>query len=228
MNIVYSTLNNAVQFVGEDITYDEVGGCYRLNETTYAPKMPDYVMITTDDYPSDLAPMRYCYTEEKGFYINETWLKEVTDEAKFNKIDELDMNCENIINNGLDITLPSGTTGHFTLDNKDQSNLLGIAIDLIVGSETVMWHTDNHDEHCKFYSAADGWAIIQSLSVFKKYHITYFRDLRIYVNSLTDPESVNAITYGFELPDEFKSDVLKTLEASLNQSNSTTEDSASE
>ena len=50
---------------------------------------------------------------------------------------------------------------------------------------------------------------------FVTYHVTYFRDLRIYINSFQTKEEVEAITYGIIIPDEYKSDVLKDLEAQL-------------
>ena len=53
------------------------------------------------------------------------------------------------------------------------------------------------------------------ITTFKEYHITYFRDLRIYVYSLNTVEEVEAIEYGFELPEEFKSQVLKDYEQML-------------
>ena len=51
--------------------------------------------------------------------------------------------------------------------------------------------------------------------MFRTYHITYFRDLRIYINSLSDIDSINAIEYGSVIPDEYKSDVLKSIEAQM-------------
>ena len=43
------------------------------------------------------------------------------------------------------------------------------------------------------------------------WHVTYFRDLRIYIRSLQDKESVEAVTYGQDIPEEYQSDVLKAL-----------------
>ena len=43
------------------------------------------------------------------------------------------------------------------------------------------------------------------------YHVTYFRDLRIYIRSLTDAESVQAVTYGTALPEAYQSEPLKAM-----------------
>ena len=141
--------------------------------------------------------------------------KATLEEVKKVKIEHLDSTCENTIYAGTDVTLSNGSVEHFTLDAKDQLDLSGIGLQLLQGAEQIAWHKDDETESCKFYSAADGTTIIQTLTLFRTYHITYFRDLRIYVNSLTDADDVNAIEYGSVIPDEYKSDVLKSIEAQM-------------
>lgn len=141
--------------------------------------------------------------------------KATLEDVKKAKIEYLDSTCENTIYAGTDVTLTDGSVEHFTLDAKDQLDLSGIGLQLLQGAEQIAWHKDDETESCKFYSAADGTAIIQTLTMFRTYHITYFRDLRIYVNSLTDIDSVNAIEYGSVIPDEYKSDVLKSIEVQM-------------
>ena len=141
--------------------------------------------------------------------------KATLEDVKKAKIEYLDSTCENTIYAGTDVTLSNGTVEHFTLDAKDQLDLSGIGLQLLQGAEQIAWHKDDETESCKFYSAADGATIIQTLTIFRTYHITYFRDLRIYVNSLSDANDVNAIEYGSVIPDEYKSDVLKSIEAQM-------------
>ena len=137
------------------------------------------------------------------------------EDVKKAKIEYLDSTCENTIYAGTDVMLSDGTVEHFTLDAKDQLDLSGIGLQLLQGAEQIAWHKDDETESCKFYSAADGATIIQTLTIFRTYHITYFRYLRIYVNSLSDVNDVNAIEYGSVIPDEYKSDVLKSIEAQM-------------
>lgn len=141
--------------------------------------------------------------------------KATLEDIKKAKIEYLDSTCENTIYAGTDVTLSDGTVEHFTLDAKDQLDLSGIGLQLLQGAEQIAWHKDDETESCKFYSAADGATIIQTLTIFRTYHITYFRDLRIYVNSLSDANDVNAIEYGSVIPDEYKSDVLKSIETQM-------------
>ena len=93
------------------------------------------------------------------------------EDVKKTKIEYLDSTCENTIYAGTDVTLSDGTVEHFTLDAKDQLDLSGIGLQLLQGAEQIAWHKDDETESCKFYSAADGATIIQTLTVFRTYHI---------------------------------------------------------
>ena len=44
--------------------------------------------------------------------------------------------------------------------------------------------------------------------------VTYFRDLRIYINSMEDSTSVQNVTYGMIIPKEYRSEVLADIYAS--------------
>jgi len=54
--------------------------------------------------------------------------------------------------------------------------------------------------------------IIQAATELKVYNTTYYNALKTYINSLETIEEISAITYGTPIPDEYKTDVLKTLE----------------
>lgn len=135
--------------------------------------------------------------------------------TKKTKTQELSDTCSNTIYQGIPITLSDGLTQHFTLTEQDQLNLSGIGLKLLMGAPQIAWHEDDVTKECQYYSAEDAQKIIATLTTFKEYHITYFRDLRIYVYSLNTVEEVEAIEYGFELPEEFKSQVLKDYEQLL-------------
>lgn len=43
------------------------------------------------------------------------------------------------------------------------------------------------------------------------WHVTYFRDLRIYIRDLESKEDVAAVEYGMELPEAYQSEPLKAM-----------------
>ena len=75
--------------------------------------------------------------------------------------------------------------------------------------EAIPYHADG--EVCRFYSNAEMQAIVARATAFKIYHTTYYNALKNYINSLETIEEIAAVTYGMPLPEEYQSDVLKSL-----------------
>lgn len=115
------------------------------------------------------------------------------------------------IQSGVNVTLTDGTVEHFTLTEHDQTSLVGLQSQVAAGEEAIPWHTSNEGEHCKFYSNADMGLIITQAMAWVTWHVTYFRDLRIYIRSLSTKEEVSAVTYGVELPEAYQSEPLKVM-----------------
>lgn len=78
-------------------------------------------------------------------------------------------------------------------------------------SLNIPWHTSDETKHCKFYSNADMAKITATAMTFVTWHITYFRDLRIYIRSLESKEDVGRITYGTGIPEAYQSEPLKAM-----------------
>ena len=53
--------------------------------------------------------------------------------------------------------------------------------------------------------------IINAALAYVVYHVTYFRDLRIYIRSLDNIDDVKVITYGVAIPQEYQSEPLKEM-----------------
>lgn len=149
-------------------------------------------------------------------FVAEFEYDEPLDSVKERKIQEMNDKQQELIQNGFDITLTDGTVEHFTLTEHDQTSLLGLVAQIQMGSEQIPWHTSDHNEPCKYYSNADMILITNKATAYLTYHITYFRDLRIYINNgLSIKEEVEAVEYGIKIPDKYKSEVLKDLEKNM-------------
>ena len=131
------------------------------------------------------------------------------EELKSQKVTEMNDAQQTTIQNGLDITLSSGAVEHFTLTDHDQTSLMGLQTLVAQGVENIPWHTSDQTEHCKYYSNADMEIITSKALQFVTFHVTYFRDLRIYVRALEDKEAVSNVFYGMSIPEKYQSDVLK-------------------
>lgn len=133
------------------------------------------------------------------------------EEIKAKKISEMNSAQQAIIQNGVNVTLSDGTVEHFTLTDHDQTSLMGLQTQVIAGAEQIPWHTSDNTEHCKYYSNADMSLITQAALSYVAYHVTYFRDLRIYINSLESVEEVETVYYGIAIPEEYQSEPLKDM-----------------
>lgn len=136
---------------------------------------------------------------------------ETLEEVKETKVAEMNAIQQEIITAGIDVTLADGTTDHFDLTDRDQMRLMGLQAQVASGAELISWHTSDEDEHCKFYSNADMAMIAEKAIVYVTWHVTYFRDLRIYIRSLATKDEVVAVTYGMDIPVEYQSDPLKAM-----------------
>ena len=115
------------------------------------------------------------------------------------------------IREGINVTLTDGTVEHFTLTDHDQTSLVGLQAQVMAGENNIPWHTSDEAEHCKFYSNADMALITTVAMEYVTWHVTYFRDLRIYIRSLQDKSQVEAIHYGSDIPVEFQSEPLRAM-----------------
>lgn len=136
------------------------------------------------------------------------------EELKAGKIAEMNTAQQEAIQQGVDVTLTDGTTEHFTLTDHDQSSLIGLQTKVMLGEEQIPWHNSDETEHCKYYSNSDMALITGTALQTVTYHVTYFRDLRIYINSLQDTTDVKNIYYGVTIPTEYRSEVLADIYAS--------------
>jgi len=133
------------------------------------------------------------------------------EEVKEAKVNEMNAAQQEAITAGIDVTLNDGTTDHFDLTDRDQIRLMGLQKRVEAGEEMISWHTSDEDEHCKFYKNEDMALIAEKAMAYVTWHVTYFRDLRIYIRSLQTKEEAEAVAYGMEIPEEYQSDPLKAM-----------------
>lgn len=138
------------------------------------------------------------------------------EEVKSQKIQEMNERQQEIIQNGIEVQLSDGTTGQFSLGLYDQLSLGQLRSNAEKGTEKIPWHEDEEGKKCKWYCAVDMLLITSKAEAFLTYHITYFRDLRDYIKSMGDKESVNSVEYGVYIPSEYQSEVLRDLYSAQN------------
>ena len=129
------------------------------------------------------------------------------DFIRSSKIQEMSAACRSTIENGFDLEL-RGQQLHFSLDTQDQLNLMSLGV-MAQTEELIPYHADG--EECTFYTAKEINEIISAANEFKIYHTTYYNALKNYINALDNINDITAIYYGIEIPEEYKTEVLKSL-----------------
>ena len=114
--------------------------------------------------------------------------------------------CEQIIYNGINVTLADGTTEHYSLTEHDQLNLFGKQAQLASGAKQLEYHADG--QPCRYYSAADMQSIVQAAMWHVSYHTTYCNAINMWIAGCQDAETVQEIFYGADVPAEYRSEVL--------------------
>ncbi|MFG6336138.1 MAG: hypothetical protein K1W20_11840 [Lachnospiraceae bacterium] len=138
------------------------------------------------------------------------------EEVKEEKLREIGAACEQAVYAGVDVELPGGTE-HFSLTEKDQINLFGKQAQMAAGAERFEYHQDGHP--CRYYTKEEMMLIVETALGFVTFHTTYCNALNIWVSSLEDADAVNAVTYGCDVPEEYRSEVLKDILAARGAGN---------
>ena len=175
----------------------EVEENYQFNG--WSPEIPELGIVEKD----------MVFTAEFGYIPT-------LEEVKSQKIQEMNDRQQEIIQNGIEVQLSDGTTGQFSLGLYDQLSLGQLRSNAEKGTEKIPWHEDEEGKKCKWYKAVDMLLITSKAEAFLTYHITYFRDLRDYIKSMGDKESVNSVEYGVYIPSEYQSEVLRDLYSAQN------------
>lgn len=124
------------------------------------------------------------------------------------KINAMSYKCKEAIESGIDINI-RGENQHFSLTIQDQLNLMGLNI-LTQTQSLIPYHADGAEQ--MFYTADEIKEIITAANDLKNYHLTYYNSLKSYINTLNTIEEIAAVEYGIDIPEEYKTDVLKILE----------------
>lgn len=206
------------------VTFSTDGGGTLIGKTNQTIENYEDLMIptvtTNENYEfkgwSPTIPDSGYIDSNKTFTATFTY-NEPLESVKERKITEMNQIQQQTIESGFNATLTDGTVEHFTLTGHDQTSLLGLAGQVQAGIEQIPWHTSDHDEHCKYYSNADMKIITDTATLFVTLQVTWFRDLRTYINSLQTKEEVEAIEYNIIIPEEYQSEVLKDLLSQMNK-----------
>ena len=212
-NLVF-VKNNVIKIIFDNTIPSEdtvLSGFSLLNEHNL-DVMSDYSNYTTKYKDSDEDKTIYLSTgeiysdspidntdETNKIPEKETLIKAELEQAKKNKIAEMNNACELAIENGISVD-----DKQYSYTIQDQSNMLNA---MNLAKETgleVPYHANG--ESCSLYSYEEIAAIYMQAQLNLTMNQTYFNQLKLYIESIIsteDIDKVNSITWGTELEGEY-------------------------
>ena len=123
------------------------------------------------------------------------------EEVKQNKILDFSIICNCSIISGVSLEI-NGEVEHFSYTDEDQRNIKEI-FDLAIQTKIPMYYHAN-GKSCKLYSVEQIINLYSTASMNKMHHQTYFNQMKMYIMSLEDKETVEMLEYGItELTGEY-------------------------
>ena len=136
------------------------------------------------------------------------------DEIRAEKLTAASATCEQIIYDGIDISLSTGKK-HFSLQIADQSNIDGIFNAVTLGATAYPYHADG--EMCTMFCATDIVTLYVNYKSFVTTQTTYCNALRQWILRENDKDKLTAIEYGAALPDDLNAEMNAILTAANEQ-----------
>lgn len=121
-------------------------------------------------------------------------------EVRQSKLCELSNICNDTIEHGVDLDI-NGVTEHFSYKIEDQNNIKDKFDIAIKTRMDVPYHSDGGS--IKKYTSEQIINLYISEKLNLAHHATYFNQLKMYINTLEDIDSISSIAYGCELTGKY-------------------------
>lgn len=118
-------------------------------------------------------------------------------EARQRKLSELNLECQKLITNGINVTLSNKETKHFRLSIEDQINLLNIEKLIENGHTNILYHATN--ELCEIYSNTDLRKIIKCANAHIQENTLKYNLLKYCIRNMYNIEDINNVCYNTDV-----------------------------
>ena len=158
----------------------------------------------------------YKYIDGK-FVLKESANIEKLKKIKQAKIKSMSNTCSSEIINGIE-----WNGEHYSLTLDDQTNISNLTM-LASQGQSVPYHADGDGANCKIFTPEEFIQFSTYCQKFKIYQLTYFNQLKGYINSLQTIDDVLEIKYGINLEGDYAT-ALSTMTGGFEYNNKIIED----
>lgn len=130
-------------------------------------------------------------------------------ELRAELVSKMSEECHNAITKGFDID-QGLSKEHYELRTEDQLMIQALMLKVKSGqTDNLPYHSQGNS--CRFYTPEEITTLNAKMEAVITYHTTYFNSLRDYINSIKEPNVLSTIKYGCDIPEEYQSEVFKSL-----------------
>lgn len=130
-------------------------------------------------------------------------------------VQQANATCDSLIYAGVDVKLADGSTEHFALTLKDQTNIDSMFDAITWGATQYPYHADNG--YCMVYQAADIQEIYLACKTFVTYQTSYCNYFKHWLRRTTSAAELEAIHYGDPLPEDLATMMQEVLTVAQEQ-----------
>lgn len=130
-------------------------------------------------------------------------------------VQQANATCDSLIYAGVDVKLADGSTEHFALTLKDQTNIDSMFDAVRWGATQYPYHADSG--YCMVYQAADIQAIYVACKSFVTYQTSYCNYFKHWLRRATSAAELEAIHYGDPLPEDLAARMQEVLTVAQEQ-----------
>lgn len=213
---LWCDIDEAQYIMCNDSIYRAEWMCPESSDTRGKYETVDVIEISEDEYKSLL--------ETESFEIEMPAPEEIQEEIPIvdyveaatldylidSKLKQMKTACSNAITNGFDLEVAEGENLHFSLTTQDQLNIITL-VNLAASdsSQSYPYHADG--QLCRMFSAAEIELIFKSMQMTIARNTTYYNSLKAYIADCKDRDTVQAIYWGCDVPEQYQSEVYKQL-----------------
>lgn len=178
----------------------------KLDNNIVVEIIPEYAIPVEQWYGEDFA--KTCVEAPENVEVGWIYNKEDhtfssidnVEQIRQIKISALSATCEQTIYNGLELELSAGIE-RFEYKDKDQKNIKAMFDAVVFGAEKFPYQAE--DGNCRVFTKEDIMTLYPSLEGLRTSQLTYYNQLKKYVNTLKTTEEIDTVTYGQPLEGEY-------------------------
>ena len=136
------------------------------------------------------------------------------EEVRSNKIEEFRKTCESLSENGVIVEI-DGVNEHFTYKKSEDQGYIKRLVDLATATGLSVPYHSSDGGNCRLFTPEQIMSIYIAGETNLVHHLTYYNQMRQYINTIENKDEINNMYYGMELTGSY----LEAYNIAMDQTN---------